>query len=248
MFKPKTFKEAFKHQDILSLCQIKEDKQEGQIIIECPNPATAGFLSKLSEELVQASYLSESKTDVILNVSGVTFDIIPGQVITSVNNYMLASAKNIQGLLSSVTDYDSLLEVVCKAPKNSGIFITLVPSKHGQIRWEWGMPLYCIQTNSGVQRFEERVPFYLHGADVTLLYDRNEIERQMAALTKEFEQHGQAIITDFEYETYLPEKDCPDIRKDPSQKFLYNADLEMRMVEGLGLIRGCYCKDKISLN
>lgn len=237
------FKELLQHTQLIQYCKI-EESPENFITIHCTNAATVGFLSKFSKDIAQAAKLSGWTTGVILKVNGEILNAIPiHKFFSDYNMEIIASTREL------APSYQELLEIACNSSPNYATYITVIPSRLGRSIWEWGKPVKCILTSDGVKNFSSRLPFNFHGKDVTLLYDKLEMERQMTILTRELERSPKQriIIKDFQYETYLSDKDCEDIRKDPSQKYSYNADFEMMNVEGLGIIRICHCKERVRL-
>jgi hypothetical protein len=230
--------------DLLRFCEVSFEKnQYGHcVIIHCRDGFSAIHISKQYQGLVSTivSVAVGQWEAVILRLKGQDINIIPLRENFLVSNMMIASTK------AQIPHYQGLLELACSEPEYA-TYVTLVPTRDGQSVWEWGKPIECILASDGVSKFSSRQPFKFHRANITRLYDRQEMERQMLDLTREFRRspRDRVVITDYPYETYLSDPHFEDELVKSQQKGRYLADLEMMFVENVGLIRICRCKQQI---
>jgi len=156
-------------------------------------------------------------------------------------NHTGIMAQQNTSVLSHISSYQQLLEIAYSS--EHATYITLLPAK-----WEWGLPIKCILTSQAVKSFTGRSPFMLHGEDVTRLYDQDEMERQTSILTREIERSpkNRVLIQDVEYLTYSSDASRRDvIMKDHTKKWRYNADFQIMLLEDIGYVRVCSCKERV---
>jgi hypothetical protein len=229
--------------DLLKFCKISfEDNTHGHcVIIQCNDGFSAIYISKEYRALVSTIASVGEWEAVILRLKGEDINIIPLRENLVVPDMIIASTK------TKIPHYQGLLELAC-CDSEYATYVTLVPTKSGLSAWEWGKPIECILTSSGVSKFSTREPFKFHRTNIAKLYDREEMERQMLDLTREFERSpkDRVIIENYDYETYLSDPAFEDELVKSQQKGRYLADLEMMFVENTGLIRICRCKQQIS--
>jgi len=150
---------------------------------------------------------------------------------------ILKSLINSQGLLIKLgEDEFDFISLTAKRPK----MITT------PMQWEWKIPIKCVLTSKKVLQHTNRTPLDFHGADISILYDKSDLEKQIATLMREFWRNNgnPTRINDLEYTTYLSDLTQKSLQKDPYKRYEYNADFEIQFIEGIGLIRICHCKSR----
>lgn len=205
---------------------------ETDIIICCPDIICARFLSFHGEDL---SIILRSLTNsewLIIEWDGEEIDYIPITPKKSVK-YMLASATK------QIRNYPELLDIVRFSDYPT--YVTVLPKS-----WEWEMPIRCVLTSEKVAQYAGRTPVDFHGSDISLLYDKDDLEKQIAILMREFERNNQnpVKISDLTYMTYLSDPTRKTLQKDPSRRYEYNADFEIQYIHNIGIVRICHCKER----
>lgn len=205
--------------------------QATDIIVSCLNEASASFLAFNIKELAGILRSLTNCQRLIIELMGDKFDSI--SLTSNQSKTMIASNTK------QIVDYPELLDIVKFSEFPT--YVTLLPKS-----WEWEIPIKCVLTSDKVRQYSSRAPIDFHGADISLLYDKNDLERQIAILMREFERNNKnpTKINDLEYITYLSDPTRKILQKDICRRYEYNADFEIQYIEGIGLIRICHCKSR----
>lgn len=215
--------------NVLKRCKLYTEEKE--IIIDCPTYADARFLSYNAGELAEITRNLTNSEGFVIELEGDELDYIPLISKTSLN--MLASPTK------QISAYPELLDIVRYSDYPT--YVTLLP-----VDWEWEMPIKCVLTSDKVFQFAQRTPLDFHGADISLLYDKSDLEKQIGITMREFERNNSnpTKIVDLEYTTYLSDPSRKTPQKDPCRRYEYVADFEIQFIKGIGLVRICHCKER----
>lgn len=215
--------------DILQGCNIHIYTEE--LIIECPDYLSVCGLSYHTNEITKVIQKITTLSRIIIMLKGDECDIIPLQPATYKS--MITSKSRI------IANYPELLDLVRYSLFPT--YVSVLPPA-----WEWEKPIRCVLTSDRVREYSTRCPLDFHGTDLSLLYDKKDMEQQINILMREFDRNNcnPTKISDVTYFTYLSDPERKSIQKDPIRRYEYNADFEIQYIDGIGLLRICHCKDR----
>ena len=209
--------------------------RQGELILECMEQPTAQKLWRDQSKLLDIDHAKINRFTILcgdrrhsISIEGLRHE---RSLTASPMNQSLAYIQN-------GCSYQQLLLKVANAQHPT--FVVEMPKG-----WHWGQPQRVILTSAQVTGFSGRKAPNWHGDDVTLLYDRSELERIHSTLMQELEQTPGHIaqLNNFEYESYTVANDRESLFRD--QKARYSSDLEVMYIPDLDMIvRVCYCKHR----
>jgi len=215
--------------NVLKYCTLNVEQEN--IVISCLNEICASSLAFNIKELAEILKSLINSQGLLIKLGEDEFDFIS---LTAKRPKMITTLTAKQ-----IADYSELLDIARFSEFPT--YITLLP-----MQWEWKMPIKCVLTSKKVLQHTNRTPLDFHGADISILYDKSDLEKQIAILIREFWRNNgnPTRINDLEYTTYLSDPTQKSLQKDPYKRYEYNADFEIQFIEGIGLIRICHCKSR----
>lgn len=219
----------------LNFCEIAREFRKGELflIIDCPGREIASAVWRQKNYLLSTAHLLNLAKRIIISNRGKFFTIV-----SSVR--YLGSTSNINMITESSQKIGcSYLDLLAK------VYQAEVPTYVMEMpgNWHWGQPQKILLTSAQVTSFSGKPAPKLHNEDVTLLYDRVDLERLNESLIREFEANpdGKASLKDVDFLSYTIDRDRESFAR--GEKMRYVADFEVLWVRDLNLtVRVSQCK------
>lgn len=221
-----------------SIKRIIDKKQKMVLEINVQNRLDCDKIWLERNKLAEAVGRLEIAQRIILKMRGCLFGSFPSiKTNSSTDMNTIVSVINKNGHYT----YGNVLKQIAKS--EYPVFVTEIPQD-----WHWGQPLPCILTSSQVSKFSGRVAPKWHGDDVTLLYDKQDFEKQYDILMTAFHSRSNkdepyVLVPNVEYRSYTVDKNRKSLTRETLCE--YNSDFEVIWLEDIEmLVRVCYCKDR----